>query len=73
MLPLLILNGTNGFKLDGEESGDGSGRWVSSGDVNGDGIADLLIGAYGHASSVGRSYVVFGKPGIGSAEKRGYT
>ncbi len=55
------LNGVNGFKLDGENNGDYSGRSVSTaGDINGDGIADILVGAYGHANSTGRSYVVFG-------------
>ena len=42
------LNGTNGFKLDGENNEDHSGCSVSAaGDINGDGYADLLIGAYG--------------------------
>ena len=44
---LTDLNGQNGFKLDGENNGDWSGSSVSAaGDVNGDGHADLLIGAY---------------------------
>ena len=61
------INGFNGFKLDGEASGDYSGYSVSpAGDVNGDGYADLLIGAHGHASDTGRSYVVYGGPGVGS-------
>ena len=30
-------------------------------DANGNGIVDLIIGAYGHNSSAGESYVVFGK------------
>ncbi len=65
---LSSLNGTNGFKLDGEVSHDESGRSVSAaGDINGDGYADLLIGASEHASSTGRSYVVFGGPGVGSS------
>ena len=62
----------NGFKLDGENNGDYSGFSVSTaGDINGDGYADLLIGAYGYpgGNNKGRSYVVFGGPGIGS---RGY-
>ena len=52
LVSLSTLNGTNGFKLDGEAGDDQSGYSVSSaGDVNGDGYADLLIGApYHHAS-----------------------
>ena len=62
------LNGQNGFKLDGENNNDYSGYPVSAaGDINGDGYADLLIGAYGYASSKGRSYVVFGGPGVGGS------
>ncbi len=58
---LSSVTGANGFKLDGENNGDHSGWPVSTaGDINGDGVADLLIGAYGHANSTGRSYVVFG-------------
>ena len=58
---LSSLNGMNGFKLDGENIGDFSGRVVSSaGDINGDGVTDILIGAYGHANFTGRTYVLFG-------------
>ncbi len=65
ILNLTDLNGQNGFKLDGENNGDGSGVSVSAaGDINGDGHADLLIGAWGYLaaswSGKGRSYVVFG-------------
>ncbi len=57
-MDLSSLNGNNGFRLDGEAASDYSGRSVSTaGDVNGDGFDDLIIGAYGTASS----YVVFGK------------
>ena len=64
-LNLSSLDGTNGFVIDGAEGGDESGRSVSgAGDVNGDGIDDLIIGApdtavYGNFRS-GLSYVVFG-------------
>ena len=62
---LATLDGTNGFRLDGEQSYDFSGRSVSgAGDVNGDGFDDLIIGAnYADpdGSDSGASYVVFGK------------
>ena len=67
---LSSLNGTNGFKLDGENNKDYSGGSVSAaGDINGDGYADLLIGApyYPVVSAKGRSYVVFGGPGMGGS------
>ncbi|HUV84827.1 MAG TPA: protein kinase [Methanosarcinales archaeon] len=61
---LSSLNGTNGFKLDGEEEGDNSGASVSgAGDINGDNIADLIVGAYEARGATGRSYVVFGHNG----------
>ncbi len=63
-LNLSTLNGTNGFAINGIAAGDQSGYSVSSaGDVNGDGIDDLIIGAYGaspNGSYSGQSYVVFG-------------
>ena len=58
------LNGTNGFILNGIAAIDQSGFSVSdAGDVNGDGIDDLIIGAFGadpNGSFSGQSYVVFG-------------
>ena len=64
-LDLSSLNGSNGFRLDGEEFLDFSGSSVSTaGDVNGDGFDDLIIGAPNagpDGSWSGASYVVFGK------------
>ncbi|MFN0193082.1 MAG: beta strand repeat-containing protein [Aestuariivirga sp.] len=64
-LALSSLNGTNGFQISGEAAGDKSGlRVAAAGDVNGDGLDDLLIGAEGadpNGSYSGASYVVFGK------------
>jgi Ca2+-binding RTX toxin-like protein len=65
-LELSALDGTNGFVINGVDAPDQSGRSVSSaGDVNGDGIDDVLIGAYGAApggnSVAGESYIVFGR------------
>ncbi|MEH2058963.1 MAG: hypothetical protein V7K97_22965 [Nostoc sp.] len=69
---LSTLNGTNGFAINGINANDESGRSVSSpGDINGDGIDDLIIGAPladpdGNYS--GQSYVVFGRKGGFSAQ-----
>ena len=69
-LELSALDGTNGFRLSGVAAGDHSGRAVSTaGDVNGDGVDDLLIGAPGadpNGEHSGASYVVFGGAGVGS-------
>jgi len=59
------LDGTNGFQINGIAAGDESGISVSSaGDVNGDGIGDLIVGAVDASpngeSGAGESYVVFG-------------
>jgi len=60
------LDGTNGFVIAGIESTDYLGSDVSdAGDVNGDGVDDLIIGANSANSngvfSNGASYVVFGR------------
>ncbi|MCG8524307.1 MAG: FG-GAP-like repeat-containing protein, partial [Pseudomonadales bacterium] len=60
-----IEAGSGGFVINGVSSSDRSGQAVSdAGDVNGDGLADLLIGAYKddpNGESSGAGFVVFGK------------
>ncbi len=58
---LSSLNGGNGFTINGVKPNDRSGSAVSgAGDVNGDGIPDILIGAPGANNKIGQSYIVFG-------------
>jgi len=62
---LTTLDGSNGFRIDGINSGDWSGFAVSTaGDINGDGLDDIVIGANRadpNATNSGESYVVFGQ------------
>jgi hypothetical protein len=54
--------GSGGFQIDGVATFNNSGYSVSgAGDVNGDGLADLIVGAFGAGGYAGESYVVFGK------------
>jgi VCBS repeat-containing protein len=68
-LDLANLNGANGFRIDGIAVGDQSGFSVAAaGDVNGDGIDDLVIGAPEAGSGAGAAYVLLGKTsGFGSS------
>ena len=65
LLPSMVGDGSLGFVMNGIDEVDFSGYSVSSaGDVNGDGVDDILIGApYAdpNGSSSGETYVVFGR------------
>jgi hypothetical protein len=70
-LQLSALDGSDGFQISGAAAGDWAGRSVSAaGDVNGDGIDDVIVGAEGtdpNGSYSGAAYVVFGTAGGFSA------
>lgn len=61
------LNGRNGLRLDGVAAADRTGRVVSrAGDLNNDGIEDMLIAAVladSNGVDAGTAYVVFGRSG----------
>ena len=62
LLDVDALDSTTGFAIDGAV-GDRAGASVSSaGDVNGDGIGDLIIGAPDN----NRAYILYGRSGIGA-------
>jgi len=69
---LASLDGADGFVLNGEASYDQVGFSVSNaGDVNGDGVDDIIVGAPGApgVADGGEAYVVFGSttgPGVPS-------
>jgi hypothetical protein len=66
-LDVSTLTGANGFRLTGVAADDFAGYSVSgAGDINGDGFADLIVGAFNadpNGSQSGAAYVVFGKAG----------
>lgn len=58
---LSTLDGTNGFQIGGLTSGSFLGWSVSrGGDINGDGIDDLVFGTHATVEVTGATFVVFG-------------
>lgn len=62
---LTTLDGLNGFKIQGRTSGDESGYGINgAGDINGDGLNDLLLGTHwaplSDQGNIGEVYFVFG-------------
>jgi hypothetical protein len=74
-----LATDTQGFRIDGAADGDRAGYSVATGDVNGDGRRDFILGAIGTAcrngalpltcqGDAGAAYVVFGKAGQGDVD-----
>ena len=67
---LSALTGTNGFTLPGGAANSATGSAVGAADVNGDGRADVLVGApvagTGSDRFAGRVYAVFGRASFGA-------
>ncbi len=71
VLDITGLTAAQGFVIQGDSSGDYAGRSVSNaGDVNGDGIDDLIVSASeddNGGNDAGESYVIFGtRAGFGT-------
>ena len=67
VIDLTGLTAKQGFIIEGDVAGDQASYSVSSaGDINGDGFADLIVGASGGdngGTNAGEAYVIFGKAG----------
>jgi hypothetical protein len=74
-LPLASLDGSNGYALNGinrVENNDFSGLSAGgAGDVNGDGVGDVIVGAFladpPGREDAGQAYIVFGGANVGLA------
>ena len=68
----LGIGSAAGFVINGVSAGDNAGLSVSgAGDVNGDGIDDIIVGSYlddPNGADSGAAFVVFGKPGGAAVE-----
>ena len=67
VIDLATFSSSQGFVIQGDSSGDYAGISVDgAGDVNGDGFADLIVGAAGGddgGGNAGEAYIVFGTSG----------
>jgi hypothetical protein len=74
-----LATDTQGFRIDGAADGNRAGYSVASGDVNGDGRRDFILGSIGTAcrtgtlpltcqGDAGAAYVVFGKADQGDVD-----
>ena len=65
LLPENGGDGSEGIAFYGHNEGDTSSRVIDSGDINGDGLDDLVIGAFradpGGVNSAGETYVFYGR------------
>src|SRR4029079_15581253 len=73
VVQLALLDGHDGFRIEGLRQSDQFGFSVSSaGDVNGDGISDIIVGApnahTGGGSAPGYAYLIFGATGAWPAD-----
>jgi hypothetical protein len=56
------LDGTNGFSIEGIGPSDATGVSIeNAGDINGDGRADIVVGAFAASDYAGAAYVIFGQ------------
>ena len=55
--------GYNGYKLYGQNNGDLFGQSLAAGDVDGNSMRDIVIGAPGWSSNTGAAYIYFGVGG----------
>ena len=71
LVQLTNLNGRNGFRIPGVKGSELGRSLSSAGDVNNDGIDDIIVGVprptNGGPSPTGESYVIFGSRDIGQS------